>query len=228
MTHLVGYPHQLKEHRGSKSRGHTASSVSFMLLNFAVNSKERNSDRRYQGHERFAADVYWKLLEQKVDAGGGIHLRSTNALEQELQSELNESRVVELAVHNSEARVIGCRYSQTGVIAARGVRWAKLDAIERVEELCPELQAKLILRAKVRRLKQGEVRVIDPCPTHCGIHARLVAEVPSGQRKSATRRCEAVRVEPKETGRRGRLRYALVASWYNIRAQGKVLREASA
>jgi|SRR5580658_5717796 hypothetical protein len=156
-----------------------ASSVVVMTSSCAANSKQRNCNCQSRVHERFAEDVFWKLEERKVDAGGGIHLRPTRALEQELQSELNQTWIVELTVHNSEARVIGCRYSQTGVIAARGVRWAKLDAIECVEELCPELQAKLVLRAKVRCLKQGEVPVIDPCPTHRGIHARLVAEVPS-------------------------------------------------
>src|SRR5271154_7018721 len=109
--------------------------------------------------------------------GGGIHLRLTHALEQELQSELNQAWIVKLAVHEPKARVV--RSPQTDVIAASGVRWAKLNAIEGVEELRPELQAELVLRAEVRRLEQGEVPVVDPRTAHRGIDARLVAEVPS-------------------------------------------------
>jgi hypothetical protein len=51
--------------------------------------------------------------------------------EQELQSELNEPRRVQLAAHNSEVRVILC--------TASGVWRAKLDAIKRIEELSPKL-----------------------------------------------------------------------------------------
>ena len=78
--------------------------------------------------------------------GGGIHLRSTHALEQELQCELNQARLVKLTAHDTE--VAGrCRG------AAARVRWAKLDAIEGVEELGAELQTKFIFRTEIRRLK---------------------------------------------------------------------------
>jgi hypothetical protein len=82
---------------------------------------------------------------------GDWHPPSFHALEQELQSELNEPRVVQLTGHKPEVRVIGCQ--QTGVIATNGVGKGKLDAIKRVEELRPELQAELVLRAKVRGLE---------------------------------------------------------------------------
>ena len=64
----------------------TASTAVIMTPSFSVNSNGRDSNCQNRVHERFAEDVCWKLAEQKVDAGGGIHLRSTHALEQELQS----------------------------------------------------------------------------------------------------------------------------------------------
>src|ERR1700677_552519 len=103
--------------------------------------------------------------------GGGIHLRSTHALEQELQCELNESWGVELAVDDAET---AGRWPG----AAGRVRRAKLDPIERIEELCPELQTEFILRANVRRLEYREVPVIDPRATKRGVNSRFVAETP--------------------------------------------------
>jgi hypothetical protein len=49
-----------------------------------------------------------ELAAKKVGAGvDGTHCHSTFLLEQELQCELNESRVVQLAGHNSKVRVVG-------------------------------------------------------------------------------------------------------------------------
>ena len=67
----------------------------------------------------------------------GIHLCSTHTLEHQLQSELNEPWIVQLATGYSET---------TGGTATSGIRRAKLDAIERIEELCPELQTKPFTR----------------------------------------------------------------------------------
>src|SRR5580658_4682949 len=134
--------------------------------------------------------------------GIGIHLRSTHALEQELQSELNEPWIVQLVVHESEARS-----------AETGVWRSKLDTIKCVEELRPELQAKPVLRAKVRGLENRDVPVIDPRAAKRGIHTRFVAETP------VCGSCEAAGIDPRNSRRRYRVGCALVASWYNIRTQ---------
>ena len=73
----------------------------------------------------------------------GTHLHSTFPLEQELQSKLNESRIVELAGHKSEARVIRR--------AARRVRRGKLDAIKSVEKFGSELKSQPVIRTEIRR-----------------------------------------------------------------------------
>src|ERR1700752_1637863 len=62
--------------------------------------------------------------------GIGTHLRSSHALEQKLQSELNEPWIVELAVYKPKARVISCLSS--GIEAASSVGRSKLHAIKRV------------------------------------------------------------------------------------------------
>src|SRR5277367_1247257 len=105
---------------------------------------------------------------REVDAGTGIHLRSPHALEQELQSELNEPRIAQLATRNSETLII--RFT------ASGIRWAKLDAIKRIEELRPELQTELFLRTEARRLEYREIPVIDSFASKRRIHTRLVPE----------------------------------------------------
>ncbi len=70
--------------------------------------------------------------------GGGTHLRPIHALKQELQPELNQPRIVQAElVDNSET----WRYSLEQQAVFGG---AKLDAIESVEELRPELQAELV------------------------------------------------------------------------------------
>ena len=71
--------------------------------------------------------------------------RYTQTLEHELQGELNEPWIIQLATGNSETRVVG--------FATCGVRWAKLDAIKRIEELRPELQTELFTRTEARRLE---------------------------------------------------------------------------
>src|SRR3974390_364021 len=158
--------------------------------------------------------------------GGGIHLRPTHALEQELQSELNQAWVVKLTGYEPKVRVVGGQQSR--VIAASGVWRAELDAIKRVEELCPELQAELVIRTEVRGLKEREVPVIDTCPSKRRVHARLVSKGPSGRRQRAARGCKAIRVEPSKSRRRRGLRYALAAARYDVRTQSKVLSKACA
>ena len=139
-------------------------------------------------------------------AGGcltGIHL--THTLEHELQSELNEPRIPQLATRNSETRIIG---TTTGRI-----RWPKLDAIKRIEELRPELQTELFTRTKVRRLEYREVPVIDPFAAKRRVHSRLVPET------KVAGSCEAIRVEPGNSPRRSCVRDTLGASRHDIRAQ---------
>jgi len=126
-------------------------------------------------------------------------------LEQEFQSELNEPRRVQLAAHNSEARVIRC--------AACGVWRAKLHTIEGVEELGPELQSQLVLRSEVCGLKYCDVPVIDSLPSERGIDTTFVAETPVGRRR------EAARIEPGDSSREGRMGYGLVASGHIIWTQ---------
>jgi hypothetical protein len=93
----------------------------------------------------------------------GIHLRSTHALEHELPSELNEPRIAQLATRNSETCVIRC--------TASGIRWAKLDAIKRIEELRPELETEPFTRTEVRPLEYRKVPVIDSRAAKRTIHA---------------------------------------------------------
>src|ERR1700723_3204282 len=47
-----------------------ASIVMVMASSIAVRSNEMNPYGRNQDHKRFAEDVFWKLAERKVDAGG--------------------------------------------------------------------------------------------------------------------------------------------------------------
>jgi hypothetical protein len=81
--------------------------------------------------------------------GGGIHLRSVRALEQELQCELNQPRVVGLGRYLPEAVISGA--GRRPVKA--GTRESELNSIEGVEELRSELNAKLVFRAEGRRLE---------------------------------------------------------------------------
>ena len=148
----------------------------------------------------------------------GTHSHSTFLLEQELQCELNESRIVQLVVHNSEARVVSL--SQGDVIATCGVGGRKLDSIERVEKFGSELKPEPVIRTEIRGFEQRDVPVIDSRASECGIHARLVAECP------IPRCCEAVLVEPVDPSGSLRVRRALLASRNKIRTQLKVLCEA--
>ena len=84
-------------------------------------------------------------------------------LEHELQSELNEPRSVQLATRNSKTRIIRT--------ATSSIRWAKLDAIKRIEELRPELQTKLFTRTEARGLEDREVPITDPLAPKVWIHA---------------------------------------------------------
>ena len=148
-----------------------------------------------------------KAAESQTAAGGcltGIHL--THTLEHELQSELNEPRIPQLATRNSETRIIRTTTSRIG--------WAKLDAIKRIEELRPELQTKLFTRTKVRRLEYREVPVIDPFAPKIRIHARLVPE--TKVRGSG----EASRIKPGNSPRLLYMRGTLGASPHDIGAQG--------
>src|SRR5271156_3904212 len=128
-----------------------------------------------------------------------------HTLKQELRSELNEPRIVQLVIRNSESPVIRC--------ATSGIRWAKLGAIKRIEKLRPELKTELFLRTEVRRLEYREIPVIDPFAPKRRIHARLVPET------KVAGSCEAIRVEPGNSPRRRYVRGALGASRHNIRAQ---------
>jgi MoaA/NifB/PqqE/SkfB family radical SAM enzyme len=147
---------------------------------------------------------------KKVGAGvDSTHLHSTFLLEQELQAELNESRVVELTSHNSEARIVRR--------ATRGVRRTKLDAIEGVEKFGSELKPKPVVRTEICRLEYRKIPVIDARASECGIHARLVAECP------IPRWGETVCVDPIDSSGSLNVRCALLASRNKIWPQLKVL-----
>src|ERR1700722_20801039 len=135
-----------------------------------------------------------------------IHLRSTPTLEHKLQRELNEPRIPQLATRNSETRIVGTTTSR--------IRWAKLDAIKRIEELRPELQTELFPRPEARRLEYREVPVIDPFAPKVRIHARLVPETKVGGSG------EASRVKPGDAPCLRYMRGTLGASPHNIGAQG--------
>jgi len=130
---------------------------------------------------------------------------STHTLEQEFQSELNQPRIVQLVIRNSETRIIR--------FAASGIRCDELDAIKRIEELRPELQTELFTRTEARRLEYREVPVIDPLATKRWVHARLVPET------KVAGSCEASRVEPGNSPGHTCMRGALAASRHNIGAQ---------
>ena len=89
--------------------------------------------------------------------GGGIHLRSVRALEQELQCELNQPRVVGLRSDRSKPVIEGggrlVRHGRCVKAVEPCARESELNAIEGVEELRPELNAKLVFRAEGRRLE---------------------------------------------------------------------------
>jgi hypothetical protein len=74
-----------------------------------VTSRHRGFCRASQESELVRAIRKGELARARKKVGAGVdgtHLHSTFLLEQELQCKLNESRVVQLAVHKSEARVI--------------------------------------------------------------------------------------------------------------------------
>ena len=146
--------------------------------------------------------------------GGGTRLRSSSTLEQKLQSELNQAWAVELTVNYAEA-------ASRWPAAAGRVRRTKLDAIKRVEELRPELNAELVVRAEVRRLVNRDIPVVDPSSSQCRINTRFVAELPR------TRSREAVLIEPIDSVRswHNAVSVAFLATGYNIRTQSKVLTE---
>jgi hypothetical protein len=148
-----------------------------------------------------------KTKEPQMNAGTS-HPPALHAhtLEHELQRELNEPRIPQLATRNSETRIIG---TTTGRI-----RWPKLDAIKRIEELRPELNTELFTRTEARRLEYREVPVIDPFAPKVRIHTRLVPE--TKVRGSG----EASRVEPCNSPRLRHVRGTLGASPHNIGAQG--------
>src|SRR5258708_29535621 len=104
---------------------------------------------------------------------------------------MNEPRRVQLAVHNSEARVIRC--------AASGIWRAKLHTIEGVEELGPELQAQLVFRSEVCGLKYRDVPVINSLSSKVGIDTTLVTETPVG------RRTDTATIEPDDSSPVGRM-----------------------
>ena len=118
--------------------------------------------------------------------GGGIHLRSIRALEQKLQCELNQPRVVGLGGYYPKA-VISC----TGRCSVEaGTRESELNSIESVEEFSSELNAKLVFRAEGRRLEQGKVPVVDSGRTKAGVNAGFCTVSPK-------RRCgKAAGVKP--------------------------------
>ena len=130
---------------------------------------------------------------------------STHTLEQEFQSELNQPRIVQLVIRNSETRIIR--------FAASGIRCDELDAIKRIEELRSELQTEPFTRTEVRRLEYREVPVTDPLTAKRWVHARLVPEA------KVAGSCEASRVEPGNSPVRSYVRCALGTSRHNIRAQ---------
>ena len=100
--------------------------------------------------------------------GGGIRLRSPVALERELQTELNQ------------ARGIGLTGDQTKRVSRRWSResWSwesQLDPVEGVEELSPELQAKLVIGSELGPLEDRQIPVVDSGCAQSGIHTSFSA-----------------------------------------------------
>jgi hypothetical protein len=69
-----------------------ASTVVVMASGCAAKSKQRDCNCRSRLHERFAEDVFWKLEERKVDAGGrhppSFHSRARTGTSKQTESTL--------------------------------------------------------------------------------------------------------------------------------------------
>src|SRR5580698_597137 len=98
--------------------------------------------------------------------GGGIRLRSCVALERELQAKLNQTRVVQLAGDQAK------RVSSWGPVV-RGAGESKLGPVKGIEELSPELNAKLVVRTELGSLEDRQVPVVDSRRTERGINTSL-------------------------------------------------------
>src|ERR1700677_276157 len=136
--------------------------------------------------------------------GGGIRLRSPVALERELQTKLNQTRIVQLA-RNQAKRVT----SRSAVVRSAGE--PKLSPVEGIEELGPEFQAEFIVRSELGPLEDCQVPVIDTICTERGINTsfRSISVV--------RRRSKASRIERLAEFRDGaRRRGGLVASGNDI------------
>jgi hypothetical protein len=81
--------------------------------------------RRFFCQDVFPADQIMTKMERKNEKGNAVKAFPflTNYLERELQSELDESRVIDCACYLAEAAV-----------AQACVRWPKLGAVEDVEK----------------------------------------------------------------------------------------------
>src|ERR1700722_9943495 len=86
--------------------------------------------------------------------GGGTRLRSCVALERELQTKLNQTRVVVLAGDDAKRVRVIRRHE-------RSSREPKLYAVKRVEELSSEFNAELIIRAELGSLEDCQIPVVN-------------------------------------------------------------------
>jgi hypothetical protein len=106
----------------------------------------------------------------------------TDVLEQELQTELNETRVTQSARDHAKVGVVARATDAIGI--------AKLGMVKQVEKLGPELQAEPAIGSESGLLKYGNVKIVDALQSKAGIHSCLIAEPP------IWRRCKARSVEP--------------------------------
>src|SRR5580700_10410401 len=148
--------------------------------------------------------------------GGGIHLRSVRALEQELQCELNQPRVVGLRSDRSKPEVVDVLPGYLVIAVVRCARESELNAIEGVKELCPELYAKLVLRSEGRRLEQGDVPVVDSGRTQAGVNAGFCTVSPSGRWGEAADVKPLIHLRCPASGAAGTLRASGHRIWPNV------------
>src|SRR6266436_2511130 len=124
------------------------------------------------------------------------HDASAQQLEQELQSELNETRICPRRGTGDYSEVCIVRRT-TG-----GIRGRKLSPVEQVEELHAELHTGAPLAIEEEILESGDIEIVDPIGAQSRIDTRLIAEGEIRRGQETSRIKPAVEASPPAGGRR--------------------------